>query len=76
MNIAQTVITALLLKPANAPFGIDEPGNCQRAENEQRDQVHADDFADEQDQRNAENHQDYENVARHMAGWQVVRCPR
>ena len=63
MNIAQTVITALLLKPANASLESTRPVTASAPRTSKRNEVHANDFADEQDQRNsriAEDQCDFE----------------
>ena len=46
-------------EPGKGAFGVDETGDRQRAKHQQRNEIHADDFADEQNQRHAKNDQDY-----------------
>ena len=56
--MAQTVITAGLLKPAKASAGVDEAGERQRRQHQQRHEVHANDLGDKKYQRNGQDAQD------------------
>ena len=66
-------MTALLLKPAKASVGIDESRYRKRAEDQQRHEVHANHFADKQDQRNGQDSEDQCDFEGHWVKRQVGR---
>ena len=65
MNMAQTVTTASLLKPDSASCRRHDAGDGERAHDEQRNEVHAQDLGDEQDHRDGEDDENEGDVLSH-----------